>query len=67
MLAFYHGRVLIPKAARQEILEILHMNPCGEGKSLANARKLYYWDSMAKGIKNDILKYRECLLLKPSK
>ena len=67
MLALYHGRVLIPKAARREILEILHMNHCGEGKSLANARQLYYWDGMAKDIKNDISKCRECLLLKPSK
>ena len=43
------------------------MNHCGEGKSLANARQLYYWDGMAKDIKNDISKCGECLLLKPSK
>ena len=58
---------MIPKKAKAEVLEELHMNHCGEGKSLANACQLYFWRGMSDDIKNMVSRCQECLNLRPSK
>ena len=64
-LIIYHGRV--PNLAHKQILETLHMQHCGETKTLANARQLYFWISMTDQIKLMTLRCKTCLKLKPSK
>lgn len=66
-LLLYHGWIMIPKKAKAEVLEVLHMNHCGEGKSLANAHQLYFWRGMSDDIKNMVSRCQECLNLRPSK
>ena len=65
-LVIYHGRVMVPKTAQKEILETLHMQHCGEHKSLANARQLYFWAGMTDDIKTMVARCQECLRMKPS-
>ena len=64
-LIIYHGRV--PNLAHKQILETLHMQHCGETKTLANARQLYFWIGMTDQIKLMTSKCETCLKLKPSK
>ena len=64
-LMLYHGRIMIPKDAKREILETLHMQHSGETKSLANARQLYFWYGMTNDIKKMVSGCEECLKLKP--
>ena len=63
----YHGRILVPNVAHKQILETLHMQHCGETKTLANARQLYFWIGMTDQIKLMTSKCETCLKLKPSK
>ena len=54
-LILYHGRIMIPKSAKQDILDTLHIQHCREGKSLANASQLYIWAGMSDDIKRLVL------------
>ena len=42
-LILYHGRIVVPQEAREEALENLHKQHCGETKTLQLARSLYFW------------------------
>ena len=42
MLIMYHGWILVPNVNQKQILETLHMQHCGESKTLANARQLHF-------------------------
>ena len=66
-LIMYHGQILVPNVAHKQILETLHMQHCGETKTLANARQLYFWIGMTDQIKLMTSKCETCLKLKPSK
>ena len=46
-----HNRILVPTAARQYILQQLHLAHSGVVKTYRTARQLYYWP----GMKNDII------------
>ena len=50
-----HNRILVPTAARQYILQQLHLAHSGVVKTYRTARQLYYWP----GMKNDIITDRK--------
>ena len=47
----YHGRMVVPEAARKEVLANLHIQHTGVSKTLMDARQLYYWPGMTNAIK----------------
>ena len=49
-LLTFHGRIVVPREARKNILETLHLQHTGQVKTWKNARQLYFWP----GLKNDI-------------
>ena len=65
-LVFYHGRVMVPRAAKKEVMDTLHMQHCGENKTLANARQLYFWAGMSDDIKQMISRCQEYITHLPS-
>lgn len=51
-LVIYDGsRIVVPPAARSEILRLLHVPHAGIAKTRQAARQLYYWPGMANDIK----------------
>ena len=66
-LILYHGRIVVPEAARKEVIENLHKQHAGETKTLQLARSLYFWPGMTKAIKNKVASCLECLAMRPSR
>ena len=62
----YHGRIVVPEAARKRVLASLHLQHTGENKTLMNARQLYYWPGMTNDIKRLVSSCKECILYQPS-
>ena len=53
-------RIYIPIGARQDILPELHKAHCGLEKTLATARKMYFWPGMRGQIKQMVQKCEAC-------
>ena len=53
-------RILIPKAARKDILRGLHTSHLGRNKTIALARTLYYWKNMTKDIEQLVEQCEKC-------
>ena len=49
-LVVFGERILVPKAARKDILKMLHFSHLGRQKTNALASQLYYWKGMTKEI-----------------
>jgi hypothetical protein len=62
----YHGCVIVPKAAKMQILDSLHLQHTGETKTLMNARQLHYSKGMTNDIKRMVSVCRECIAYQPS-
>ena len=62
----YHGRIIVPEAAKKQILNSLHLQHTGESKTLMNARQLYYWPGMTNDIKLMVSTCWECISYLPS-
>ena len=62
----YHGRMVVPEAARKEVLANLHIQHTGVSKTLMDARQLYYWPGMTNAIKLMISRCMECMACLPS-
>ena len=65
-LLLYHGRIVVPEAAKTEVMKTLHVQHTGESKTLANARQLYFWVGMTQDIKLMVAACQVCLTHKPS-
>ena len=65
-LILYHGRIVVPKEAKTEVMRSLHIQHTGESKTLANARQLYFWIGMTQDIKLMVASCQVCLSCKPS-
>ena len=65
-LILYHGRIVVPATAKEEILKTLHVQHTKETKTLANARQLYFWPGMTKDIKLMVSQCQQCIPLLPS-
>ena len=59
-------QIVIPKSERKRILDLLHMPHCGESKTKANARQLYYWPGMTQEITALVGGCEECQGLRDS-
>ena len=59
-------RVVVPTAARNSILELLHVPHCGLTKTKATAKQLYFWPGMMNAITQRIQRCEECQTLLPS-
>ena len=66
-LILYHGRIVVPEAARNEALENLHIQHAGETKTLQLARSLYFWPGMTRTIRKKVSNCPECLEMRPSR
>ena len=62
----YHGRIIVPEAAKKQVLASLHLQHTGESKTLMNARQLYYWPRMTNDIKLLVSNCKECIPYLPS-
>ena len=56
----FHGRMIVPAAARQRVLANLHLQHTGKTKTLADACQLYFWPGMTNQIELMIANCREC-------
>ena len=65
LLAIENRKLLIPRRSRQEILRILHEGHCGISKTVATARKRYFWPGMRNDIVNLINKCDLCQQFRP--
>ena len=62
----FHGRMIVPAAARKKVLANLHLQHTGRTKTLADARQLYFWPGMTNHIELMIANCRECIAALPS-
>ena len=62
----YHGRMVVPEAARPEVLANLHIQHTGVLKTHLDARQLYYWPGMTNAIELMISHCTECTACLPS-
>ena len=65
-LVLFHDRIVVPKAARKKLLELLHVQHTGIYKTYENARQLYFWQGMKNEIKTLVSSCEECISLLPS-
>ena len=66
-LIIYDGtRILVPSAARNEILQLLHKSHSGLVKTRKAAQQLYYWHAINNDIKQLVESCAECQRLQPS-
>ena len=62
----FHGRMIVPEAARRKVLTNLHLQHTGKSKTLADARQLYFWPGMTDAIGLIIAVCKECTSALPS-
>ena len=60
-----NSRILIPKSCRNKIIQLLHKPHAGISKTLATAKKYYYWPKMRYDLTNAIDKCEECQIHRP--
>ena len=60
------SRVVVPRAARQEVLRLLHLPHCGLPKTYMQGRQLFYWPIMKNDIKQALQRCEVCLENQPS-
>ena len=66
LILFNSDRIVIPKVARKEILDLLHKAHTGIVKTRKQAQQLYYWPQINADIKTMIESCNECQALLPS-
>ena len=65
-LIVVHGsRVLVPQAARKRIIQQLHISHQGRDRTIARAKRLYFWNGMANEISQTIATCNKCCIYKP--
>ena len=65
-LVLHHGRIIVPEAAKKEVMQTLHVQHTGETKTLANASQLYFWKGMTKDLKLMVASCSVCVPYQPS-
>ena len=59
-LLWYNNRIIVPRANRSKILQLLHVGHCGYHKTMELARMYYYWPGMNNEIRHVIEGCDEC-------
>ena len=62
----FHGRLVVPEAARAQVLATLHIQHTGVTKTLMDARQLYFWPGMMNAIELMVSRCAECTACLPS-
>ena len=62
----YHGRMVVPTAARPKVLSNLHIQHTGKSKTLMDARQLYFWPGMTDAVGLMVANCKECIKGLPS-
>ena len=60
------SRIFVPKPCQRRIIQLLHKSHCEITKTLALARKFYFWPSLKNDISNAINSCEQCQYLRPS-
>ena len=60
------SRILVPSAARKDLLMKGHESHCGASKMKAQFRQLYYWPGMSNDIENIVRGCQQCRYHQPS-
>ena len=50
VLLTFHNRLIVPEAAKTQVLANLHIQHTGVSKTLMDARQLYFWPGMTNAI-----------------
>ena len=66
MIIFQGNRIVIPKAGRSKILELLHVSHSGLVKTWKNAAQRFFWPGMTKDIEDTIKACEACQEALPS-
>lgn len=66
LLVCDNTRIVIPLAARQEVLKLLHLSHSGLVKTKKTAQRLYYWPHITNDIKNVVQNCSACQKMLPS-
>ena len=66
LIVYDNSRIVVPKSARPEILEKLHLSHSGISKTRQLARNLFYWPGMSNSIKQMINSCDQCQRLRQS-
>ena len=61
----YQGRLVVPEAARPEVLANFHIQQSSISKTLMDARQLYFWPGMTNAIELMISRCKECTACLP--
>ena len=61
-----HGRIVVPKDARTDVLKSLHLQHTGIVKTWRNARQLYFWPNLKNDISQMVGNCEQCTKLLPS-
>ena len=62
-----HNKIIIPKDARKQVLQSLHIQHTSVVKTWKNARQMYFWPEMKNEITQLIGNCQECIALLPSR
>jgi hypothetical protein len=62
----FHGRLVVPEAARAQVLATLHIQHPGVTKTLMDARQLYFWPGMTNAIELMVSRCAECTACLPA-
>ena len=66
LIVYDNSRIVVPKSARPEILEKLHLSHSGISKTRQLAKNLFYWPGMSNAIKQMVDSCDQCQRLRPS-
>ena len=66
VLLTYHNKLMVPEAARTQVLANLHIQHTGVSKTLMDARQMYFWPGMTNDIELMISRCAECTACLPS-
>lgn len=66
LLLLHNHRIIVPQAARPQILKELHRSHQGLRRTRAQARGMYFWPGINNDIEQMISKCRPCLEARPS-
>jgi hypothetical protein len=62
----YHNWLVVPEAARAQVLSMMHIQHTGVTKALMDARQLYFWLGKMEDIKMMVARCAECMACLPA-
>ena len=66
LMIYQSTRIVVPKSLRKEVLQTMHVQHQGIGKTRELANELYWWPGISNEIKQMISQCETCAVFKPS-